>query len=621
MDNPFDKKYPLTPKGIVDDNNKEKFYIPIYQRLFVWEEKEINQLLSDLWKSFLKSQAKQPSMDAFYYIGIITVVKKENGLVIIDGQQRLTFLSLFAAFCLKEEIKSEWKQFLYTDTESCDLRIKYVGRPDDRKDIQSIADGKTEKVQNSNFKRFLECMELFFNEEEKRKKKSDFLNYVFAKTSFLVAELPANYETKELNHFFEIMNSSGKQLTPVEQIKGKYFAENASKFDKCLTFDSFDSEKGNTNTKQEISITEILDSTIIVNPEPPENRKEAETRLILDPEIFLLHSLDIACRLQKKTGDELIDIPHSKQHLLEAFEKYFEYYNDKSGLLDVMQNYRAWLDKNIIYLEYNVDTGSYDYHFRFEEETRESSIKDCTKEEIERLKEMKQFQSMLYVSSSTDWQDWVLDAYLSSITEDDFILDLDYLKRKDVESHKCVPRIEELTYPAINRYWFWLLDYILWEKSLKEPKDDLFKSVFDLKQGDWIKIIQNYKFQQNRSREHLHPQTDGLDDNHPWNIEKRIDIDGATSSIIPKHWFGNLALISIPSNSGQSNEPVNVKFARIQNQLKDKSKLESIKMLLMFSIVKGDHDTWDNDPDISIAHGKQMYSLLTEYYKSNLAAQ
>ena len=71
--------------------NENKLYIPIYQRLFVWEEEQIDLLLDDLKKA---SANNSP-----YYIGIITVVEKDGKWDIVDGQQRLTFLSLFGAYC------------------------------------------------------------------------------------------------------------------------------------------------------------------------------------------------------------------------------------------------------------------------------------------------------------------------------------------------------------------------------------------------------------------------------------------------------------------------------------------------------------------------------------------
>ena len=96
-------KAAYTPAKLVD----RILNIPIYQRLFVWEEEQINRLLQDLEEAFKKSS------NTPYYIGIITVVEKDGQWDIVDGQQRLTFLSLFGAYCCSKNEKSIWQNFLF----------------------------------------------------------------------------------------------------------------------------------------------------------------------------------------------------------------------------------------------------------------------------------------------------------------------------------------------------------------------------------------------------------------------------------------------------------------------------------------------------------------------------
>ena len=63
----------LTPKKIVTDESYKDmiFKIPIYQRLFEWDEEKIEQLLNDLYSSFSKN-ADEP-----YYIGMLTSTSKD----------------------------------------------------------------------------------------------------------------------------------------------------------------------------------------------------------------------------------------------------------------------------------------------------------------------------------------------------------------------------------------------------------------------------------------------------------------------------------------------------------------------------------------------------------------
>ena len=71
--------------NIFSDNDIQ-YVIPLYQRAFAWEDKEISQLIEDI-KDFEEDN---------YYIGSLIVSKKENKNLyeVIDGQQRLTALFL-----------------------------------------------------------------------------------------------------------------------------------------------------------------------------------------------------------------------------------------------------------------------------------------------------------------------------------------------------------------------------------------------------------------------------------------------------------------------------------------------------------------------------------------------
>ena len=88
----------ITDGKIMNDNlkqieiskifNEDTYIIPIYQRNYAWEEKEIYQLLDDII-----------SAEENYYLGTLIVNKKDdNNYEVIDGQQRLTTLYLLGIF-------------------------------------------------------------------------------------------------------------------------------------------------------------------------------------------------------------------------------------------------------------------------------------------------------------------------------------------------------------------------------------------------------------------------------------------------------------------------------------------------------------------------------------------
>ena len=68
-------------------NDGKSFFVPFYQRGYRWTDEEIEQLLDDIsgWKS-----------DQGYFLQLLVVCldKKENRYNIVDGQQRLTTISL-----------------------------------------------------------------------------------------------------------------------------------------------------------------------------------------------------------------------------------------------------------------------------------------------------------------------------------------------------------------------------------------------------------------------------------------------------------------------------------------------------------------------------------------------
>ena len=101
-----EKKYmpASTPASLVDCN--KLFNIPIYQRLFVWGEEQINLLLNDLFDAMSSANP--------YYVGIVTVVENDGKWDIVDGQQRLTFFSLWAAYLTRLSSTSPWYNFLFT---------------------------------------------------------------------------------------------------------------------------------------------------------------------------------------------------------------------------------------------------------------------------------------------------------------------------------------------------------------------------------------------------------------------------------------------------------------------------------------------------------------------------
>lgn len=71
------------------------YVVPDYQREYVWEKKEVDQLLRDVHQEFTSSAG---GSDSEYFMGTLVVCPGANGAYeLIDGQQRLT--TFFLLFC------------------------------------------------------------------------------------------------------------------------------------------------------------------------------------------------------------------------------------------------------------------------------------------------------------------------------------------------------------------------------------------------------------------------------------------------------------------------------------------------------------------------------------------
>ena len=83
---------------------RDKYEVDFYQREYVWEQKQIEDLISDLTSEFLKNwkpgdTTQSTSTYTPYFMGEIVLAEKQTGaFAVIDGQQRLTSFMLLMIF-------------------------------------------------------------------------------------------------------------------------------------------------------------------------------------------------------------------------------------------------------------------------------------------------------------------------------------------------------------------------------------------------------------------------------------------------------------------------------------------------------------------------------------------
>ena len=296
--------------------------------------------------------------------------------------------------------------------------------------------------------------------------------------------------------------------------------------------------------------------------------QDTSNRAILSFPEFLMMVLDIHLSINGSYS-------FYRTELIRAFKDHA--ITDIPAFYNQLLFYRLLFDYYIITLENNANGNRYTVIINSNDKGNQSEI-EC----------VCQYESMLYVSQ-TPFYNWLkpLLLELSSLQNVDCGKLLKMLKAIDNKLRKEVPAVESLSYKSNpDRYWFWRLDYFLWENREKYFTEE--------EQQD---IVNDYIFRSNRSIEHLHPQDQKQ--NTIWEEDKI-------------HSFGNLAMISPGFNSQQNNDPVTVKFARISDQAQ-KHALQSIKLYSMFLAAKGSPEGWT--PDIMKDHEEKMHNILVDSFK------
>ena len=585
-----------TPKSIAEED--KYFSIPLYQRLFAWGEPQVKGLLEDLFNHFKET-------DKPYYLGMLSCIKMSDYYDLIDGQQRFTVMTLLGI--VFQQYDEQWKDFLARGK-----RLSFKARSKDQEYLKALIDQSgniTDK--NAKMDAAINVIREFMSNQERfpdDMSRADFANKTYTRLSFYFSELPASYNTdpRSLNKYFEAMNAYGKGLEQHEILKVdlmrneedqeyltrvwnavcemgrpiiKRDEENESIHDyrwryinaiKLCQIGNFkDALNGCRSSFDKINSATIAE----IEAKPKSNSETAfeedkDNVVISFPE-FLMMVLDIHLDLNGSYS-------FYKKDLLRSFKE--NQILDKQAFYGLLLLYRLLLDYYIITIE--EDSKGNKYEVLMAESTHdEKSSKDA----------LTQYQSMMYVSQ-TPLYNWLkpllikLQGCSPEFASSHEILC--WLKDIDDALHTLPKSVDSLSYDSgVDRYWFWRLDYYLWEKRGKY-----------FAEGAEQEIVSNYKFRANRSIEHLHPQHQA--NNDEWPVQ---DV----------HSFGNLAMISQSFNSEQSDDPVTVKFARIKDQAANLS-LQSIKMYLMYNEADKNPSGWTRE--IMLSHQQKMFELLKESF-------
>ena len=589
------------------------FRIPIYQRLFEWGDEQLLGLLKDM-KDFFEKNIEEK---ALYYLGMMTVSPSGNETAdLVDGQQRFTTMILMG-IAMHNVGGNEWKNFTTKD------RLSFIAREDDQSYLQRIIGNYKNSDEtaskdipipvNLKMQHALKVIEDFL--KELGEDKEAYCNNVYKRLAFFVAELPGNYNEspKKLNKYFEAMNSAGRSLEQHEKIKVDLLKNCPDGYSKVSFNDIWNKvermdkrilcAEENEGTAYQIDAeiekvcqTDIITDYAVERQEyqdygmkiedilPSENEpKEQQTRKdvcsVIDFQELLILALNFTLNQE--------DRPLDKHKLEEAFKDLPN--KDIPCFYRNLYLQRLLLDRYVIRVE--KEDGRNTYRLRLTDD------EVITEEE----RKLIQYQSMLYVSTPAHkwlapYLNWLKDMEANNRKGLKASTLLDKLKEIDnnqIHKESDLKPIDEMAYDkGIERYWFWRLDYYLWERRKEKDENENYRFFNPTEQN----VVDSYVFRTNRSIEHLHPQNQT--NNEKWD-EKDVNS------------FGNLAMISASFNSQQSNKSVEEKFGRIKSQLKSKE-LESLKMYKMY-LAAGETDSgWTIERKNE--HQEEMYRILIESF-------
>ena len=187
-----------------------EYTIPLYQRAYAWEDKQLIQLVEDI---------SDVSDDANYYIGALIVSRQGNKFEVVDGQQRLTSLYLLLN-CLGVEVKNSL-------TFACRDKSNYT-----LKNIKELLQENRSKLDmeriESSIQRGLGILTEELNKPEYSKE--DLLKKLERVILYRI-EVPEN---TDLNRYFEIMNTRGEQLEQHDILKATLMSYLPDDLDKAI---------------------------------------------------------------------------------------------------------------------------------------------------------------------------------------------------------------------------------------------------------------------------------------------------------------------------------------------------------------------------------------------------
>ena len=202
-----------------------QFTIPIYQRTYSWTEKECHQLWDDVLRAGRNDSISAHFIGSIVYIeGGLSTIMSQSPLLVIDGQQRLTTISILLAVLAKALGDAEPLEgfsarklrhyYLLNPEEDGDQRYKLILTQTDAESLKAVVDDREQPREQS--LRVIRNFELFTNWVTGCQ---DLLHLCKGLAKLVVVDIALSRDHDNPQLIFESMNSTGKELSQADLIR------------------------------------------------------------------------------------------------------------------------------------------------------------------------------------------------------------------------------------------------------------------------------------------------------------------------------------------------------------------------------------------------------------------
>lgn len=226
----LENKIEAKNRSVFEVLDKKKYTVDFYQREYSWQQGHIEQLVTDLTSAFLNeydNEHDRAEVENYnsYYLGPFVLSDKGSKRSIIDGQQRLTSLTLFLVYLnnlQKEYGVDEPIESLIFSKKFGALSFN-IDVPERVKCLQALFESGTfqlegdEDASTVNMLARYEDIEQAFPKEIGAAVLPYFIDWF--KENVVLVEIIA-YSDDNAYTIFETMNDRGLNLTPTEMLKG-----------------------------------------------------------------------------------------------------------------------------------------------------------------------------------------------------------------------------------------------------------------------------------------------------------------------------------------------------------------------------------------------------------------